>query len=405
MNSLRYRDILTALHLARAGDLARAASILRHAVHTAKPAKSAKSAKSEKKARGKFLSLSFHNEAGTRAYKVFVPDSYYGKPSPLVVMLHGCTQTPDDLAAGTRMNVLAEELTFLVAYPEQPISANLLKCWNWYNRRDQQRDCGEPSLVAGITRQVMNDYSVDPRRVYVAGVSAGGGAAAVLGETYPDLYAAIGVASGIACGIAHDAISGLAAMATGHIGDRKEHLDGLTTEQRSVPTIVFQGDRDTTVNPLNADHFAPATTSAGGEKQTHSGDARGGRAYTQTTIDDASGHRVLEQWIVHGMGHAWSGGSSAGSYTDPEGPDASWEFVRFFFSYRNPDVALPKNAVGDELPKPAPRRKTPREERLKRSTPKPMPSGQRATNGDVLSQFPIERSPFWCRPPRRWCRQ
>jgi poly(hydroxyalkanoate) depolymerase family esterase len=358
MNSLRYRNILAALHLARAGDLARAAGILRHALRSTKSTKSTKSAKSarslpDRKAKGKFLPLSFHNEAGMRAYKVYIPRSYHGKPSPLVVMLHGCTQSPDDLAAGTRMNVLAEELTFLVAYPEQPVTANLLKCWSWYNRRDQQRDHGEPSLVAGITRQVMKDYAVDPRRVYVAGVSAGGGAAAILGEVYPDVYAAIGVHSGIACGVAHDAISGLAAMKTGHGGDRLAHVEGLGAEHRAVPTIVFQGDRDTTVNPLNADHFAPAPTAAGGEKQTHSGDARGGRAYTQTTYDDASGHRVLEQWMIHGEGHAWSGGSAAGSYTDPEGPDASWEFVRFFLSCRNSDVGIPQNTVVDELPKPA----------------------------------------------------
>ena len=355
MNSLRYRDILAALQLARAGDLARACGILRHAIKSAKSAKSARPLP-DKKAQGKFLTLSFHNEAGTRAYKLFIPDSYYGKPSPLIVMLHGCMQSPDDLAAGTRMNVLAEELAFLVAYPEQPISANLLKCWNWYNRRDQQRDHGEPSLVAGITRQVIKDYAVDPRRVYVAGMSAGGGAAAVLGEVYPDLYAAIGVHSGIACGVAHDAISGLAAMATGHVGDRKEHLEGLAAEYRLVPTIVFQGDRDTTVNPLNADHFAPAIMAAVGEKQTHSGDARGGRAYTQTTIDDTSGHRALERWMIHGMGHAWSGGSSAGSYTDPEGPDASWELVRFFLSYRNSDVGM--SAVVDEVNKTARQRET-----------------------------------------------
>ena len=180
MNSLRYRNILAAVHLVRAGDFARAGCVLRHALRSKNATKSAKSPADEK-ATGIFLSLSFHNEAGTRAYKVYVPSSYHRKPSPLVVMLHGCTQSPDDLAAGTRMNALADELTFLVAYPEEPVTANLLKCWTWYNRRDQQRDRGEPSLVAGITRQVMRDYAVDPRRVYVAGVSAGGGAAAILG--------------------------------------------------------------------------------------------------------------------------------------------------------------------------------------------------------------------------------
>jgi poly(hydroxyalkanoate) depolymerase family esterase len=351
MNSLRYRNILAAVHLARAGDLVRAGRTLIHALRST----SARSAKSppDKKAKGKFLSLSFRNEAGTRAYKVFIPGSYHGRPSPLVVMLHGCTQSPDDLAAGTRMNALADELTFLVAYPEQPVTANLLKCWTWYNRRDQQRDHGEPSLVAGITRQVMKDYAVDSRRVYVAGVSAGGGAAAILGEVYPDVYAAVGVHSGIACGVAHDAISGLAAMKTGHAGGLLAHIAELGAEHRPVPTIVFQGDRDTTVNPRNADHFSAAIAAAESKKQIHAGDVRNGHSYTQTTFADAGGRTVLEQWMIHGEGHAWSGGSTAGSYTDPEGPDATWEVVRFFLSYRNSDVSIPKNTVVDDPPRPA----------------------------------------------------
>ena len=352
MNSLRYRNILAAVHLAGAGDLARAGCILRHALRSAKSAKSAKSPPAEK-TKGEFLSLSFHNEAGTRVYKVYIPSSYHGRPSPLVVMLHGCTQSPDDLAAGTRMNAMADELAFLVAYPEQPIRANLLKCWTWYNRRDQQRDRGEPSLVAGITRQVMRDYAVDPRRVYVAGVSAGGGAAAILGEVYSDVYAAVGVHSGMACGVAHDALSGLAAMKTGHAGDLLAHIAEQGAEHRPVPTIVFQGDRDTTVNPLNSDHFSAAIAAAGSNKQIHAGDVRGGHSYTQTTFADAGGHTVLEQWIVHGEGHAWSGGSTAGSYTDPEGPDATWEFVRFFLSYRNSDVGIPKSTVVDDPPQSA----------------------------------------------------
>jgi poly(hydroxyalkanoate) depolymerase family esterase len=276
---------------------------------------------------------------GSRTYKLYVPSGLHaGQPVPLIVMLHGCTQSPDDFAAGTRMNTLAEEQIFLVAYPAQPASANAQKCWNWFSPGDQERDGGEPALIAGITRQIMRDYAVDSARIYVAGLSAGGAAAAIMGAAYPDLYAAVGVHSGLACGAARDLPSAFAAMRRGGAGTLRRASSEVTASDaaQTVPTIVFHADGDTTVHPSNSDHvLAQAGTTAGNLTTTveHGEVANGGRKFTRTLYADFCGIAVLEQWIVHGGGHAWSGGSPDGSYTDPRGPDASRAMLRFFLDH------------------------------------------------------------------------
>ncbi|KQO93962.1 extracellular catalytic domain type 1 short-chain-length polyhydroxyalkanoate depolymerase [Methylorubrum extorquens] len=269
----------------------------------------------------------FSNAAGSRTYKVYVPSGYTGQALPLVVMLHGCTQSPDDFASGTRMNALAEEQTFLVAYPGQPQSANMQKCWNWFNAADQQRGSGEPSLIAGIAQDVIREFSADPKRVYVAGLSAGGAAAAIMAATYPDLFAAIGVHSGLPYGAAKDMPSAFAAM---NGGGTAQPLGA----RMSVPTIVFHGDADRTVNAANGDRIIAQAKPEGalGKVVTH-GESPGGMTYTRSVQSDPSGREVLEQWVLHGAGHAWSGGSPNGTYTDPRGPDASREMVRFFMAH------------------------------------------------------------------------
>jgi poly(hydroxyalkanoate) depolymerase family esterase len=278
---------------------------------------------------GRFDTLSFTNAAGSRSYKLYTPSAYHGQALPLIVMLHGCTQSPDDFAAGTRMNDLAEAHGCFVAYPAQSAAANMSKCWNWFSPADQRRGQGEPSLIAGITREIMRDHAVDPSHVYVAGLSAGGAAAAVMGAAYPDLYAAIGVHSGLACGAASDVSSAMAAMRQGAAST----VVGKTG--RTIPAIVFHGDKDSTVNPRNGDQVVQQILATGAGLQTtvEDGEAPGGRAYRRTLYADASGQPIIEQWVVHGGGHAWFGGSTAGSYTDPRGPDASVEMLRFFLAH------------------------------------------------------------------------
>jgi poly(hydroxyalkanoate) depolymerase family esterase len=294
---------------------------------------------------GRFVERSYTNQTGTRTYKLYIPSGYIGQEVPLVVMLHGCTQSPNDIAAGTQMTRLAEENIFLVAYPAQAQSANMNKCWNWFKASDQQRGRGEPSLVAGITRQVIDEYNVADDRVYVVGMSAGGAMAAIMAEAYPDLYAAVGIHSGLAPGAARDMPSAFAAMHQGGPAIPRQDVPtaAATGESaRIVPAIVFHGDRDKTVHPRNADrlleHYCSAQLTGSRDDASGStprgtvrqGQVPGGYAYTHATYRDAGGRAIAERWTVHGLGHAWSGGSSSGTYTDPKGPDASAEMVRFF---------------------------------------------------------------------------
>ncbi len=285
----------------------------------------------------KFISGSFGNAAGSRHYKLYVPASAGegSAPLPLVVMLHGCTQDPDDFAAGTQMNAAAEAQGCLVLYPQQSQGANSSKCWNWFNAADQQRDAGEPSIIADMTREIMAQQGVDASQVYVAGLSAGGAMAAILGVAYPDLYAGVAVHSGLPVGAATDLPSALAAMRSGASGTatRSRSANGQTF--KGIPLIVFHGDADHTVNRRNGDQVIAGTApaSAGAPRRTD-GKVPDGHAYTRTVHADAAGTPVAEHWLIHGFGHAWSGGSAAGSYTDARGPDATAEMMRFFKTHR-----------------------------------------------------------------------
>ncbi len=271
-----------------------------------------------------FDELPFATEHGLRHYKLFTPAGLTHRPAPLVVMLHGCKQNPDDFAAGTRMNELAQAQGFRVLYPAQAPRSNMQRCWNWFQPADQKRGSGEPALLAGMTRHVMQAHPVDERRVYVAGLSAGGAMATILAHEYPDLFAAVGVHSGLPQGAAHDVSTAFAAM--------KHGPRSATTQppERRVPMIVFHGDQDGTVHPVNGEHLVAGHETA----EEMPGTTPDGHSYLRTLYRDERGRLVAEHWLVHGSGHAWSGGNPEGSYTDPQGPDATREMLRFFMQQR-----------------------------------------------------------------------
>jgi poly(hydroxyalkanoate) depolymerase family esterase len=277
--------------------------------------------------KGRFEEQTYEGKVGTMGYRLYLP----ARPTaamPLIVMLHGCTQSPEDFARGTGMNALADEFGFLVAYPRQTQTANPQKCWNWFRPADQQRDHGEPALLAGLTRQIISQHAVDAGKVYVAGLSAGGAAAAIMAAEYPDLFAAVGIHSGLACGAARDLPSALAAMKRG---------GGAAGAARSyrgfVPVITFHGDQDATVHEVNSREIVAAAADAAGvplELRVEEGRSRTGTRYRRELSVDRQGVVQIEQWTIKGGGHAWSGGDRSGTYTDPRGPEASREMVRFF---------------------------------------------------------------------------
>ena len=301
---------------------------------------------------GSFRSFHYGHGVSARTYKLFVPAQVASAP-PLIVMLHGCTQSADDFAAGTRMNRLAAEHGFLVVYPEQTTAANPSKCWNWFKAPDQVRDAGEPALIAGMVREVAAGHGVDTRRIFVAGLSAGAAMAVILGETYPELFAGVGAHSGLPYRSAHDIPSAMVAMKGGRsgieslkaaAGPARPAATRPAAEPRSaltqaVPTIVFHGDRDHTVQLSNSIQIAQqarnahaATGAAALRVSTERAASAAGRAYSRSVYADGAGQTRVETWTVHGAGHAWAGGSSSGSYTDARGPDASAEMLRFFLS-------------------------------------------------------------------------
>jgi poly(hydroxyalkanoate) depolymerase family esterase len=275
-----------------------------------------------------------------RKYMLYEPASRGHVPAPLLVLLHGCKQGAAEFAAGTRMNEAAEAARVVVLYPQQSLAANLLRCWNWYALHDRSNRDGDAAVIAAMTRQVMREHDIDATRVYVAGMSAGGGMAAVLVRDYPELYAALGVHSGVPAGLAHDVYSAMRLMSNGPVPAEAEAVPAAVNGVGlDVASIVFHGDEDTVV------HFSNGVAihqGAGGSENSPSLDTRetttqprqGHRGFTRSVEYGPGGVTERELWLVHGAGHAWAGGSSEQPDTDSSGPDASREMLRFFLQHQ-----------------------------------------------------------------------
>lgn len=284
----------------------------------------------DSEAETRLQSRHFTCAAGSRDYLLYVPPLLRRRPAGLVLMLHGCGQSAADFARGTGMNALAREHHLIVAYPEQSSAYNPMHCWNWFRPQDQERGHGEPAILAGLAEELAEEFHLPRTKLFAAGLSAGGAMAAVLAEAYPDVFSAVGIHSGIATGQATDMSGALAAMR----GENGRAVNGVEHEiRRDQPrAIIFQGLSDRTVHPSNAERILAAARAgrkvSAVEKEEASSD--GNRSYKRLIVSGRKGLPLVESWTIQGSGHAWSGGRAEGSFTDPAGPDASAEMVRFF---------------------------------------------------------------------------
>jgi poly(hydroxyalkanoate) depolymerase family esterase len=299
-------------------------------------------------AQGRLLNQTYSAAAGTLSYQVYVPSTYAAaSPLPLIVALHGCTETADKFRQLTHFDQLAESKHVIVVFPEQSSQNNSSNCWNWYKTEHMKRGAGEPSLIAGVTQKVRQQYSVDPKRIYATGLSAGGAMASVVSATYPDVFAAAGVASGCEYG-ATAACAGYRGIDPETAG--RQAYEAMGAQARVMPVIIFQGDQDKTVPPVNADQLvqqwqATNDLADNGKRdgsipaapaKVDRGAVPNGRSYTVKHYADSHGKNVAQYWVVHGMDHAWSGGCSCQPFSDPTGPDASAAMYDFFMSHPAP---------------------------------------------------------------------
>ncbi|WP_233274695.1 extracellular catalytic domain type 1 short-chain-length polyhydroxyalkanoate depolymerase [Haladaptatus cibarius] len=291
-----------------------------------------------------------------RTYTKYIPTGADGSAIPLVVMLHGCTQNPDQFKDETQMNEVAERETFAVIYPDQTTSANIRECWNWFQDQHTTRGSGEAELIAGMAQDVMASHSIDDNRVFVAGLSAGAAMVPNLLVAYPDVFAAGGIHSGLVYDVAENVSQATTAMTQGGPDPQQQGTEAYQAMQSNgvtdtVPTIVFHGTEDYTVYPINGHQATEQATqtndlAADGTDddstdytpdETTNGQSES-FSYTVSEYHDSGGETVVEKWIIDGMAHAWSGGAQGGAYTAPGGPDASQQMWDFFAAHpRNGD--------------------------------------------------------------------
>ncbi|MCC5978677.1 MAG: PHB depolymerase family esterase [Salinarimonas sp.] len=277
-----------------------------------------------------YLSRTHSSSAGVRSYKLYLPSRHPEQPKGLILMLHGCSQGPDDFAVGTHMNALAEKHDFAVAYPSQVRRNNPASCWNWYNPRHQVRGKGEPAILASLTRKLMKQYDLGRENVFVAGLSAGGAMADILADIYPEIYSAAGIHSGLARGSARSVTSAMSVMRSGALS--RGIVPVAVARTLPVRRIIFQGDADGTVHPDNADRILAAAVGGDAVPLRVGKRSVRGRGYTRSDFAGSDGAVLVEFWTIAGGGHAWSGGQAPGTYTDDKGPDASRQMLRFFMT-------------------------------------------------------------------------
>jgi poly(hydroxyalkanoate) depolymerase family esterase len=294
------------------------------------------------------IKRSFSSTNGSLTYQVYVPSGYKaGTAVPLIVALHGCTESADDFRQLTRFDELADAKNAIVVFPDKSSYADSTSCWNWYKTSHMQRGSGEPALIAGVTAEVRDAYTIDPHRIYAAGLSAGGAMASVMSATYPDVFAAAGIGSGCeyAAGASCAGYRGIDPESAG-----KQAFQAMGSQKRVVPAIIFQGDADKTVPEINAEQLvqqwqatddwaddgARNASIPAAPMDSKNGTAAGGRAYSVKRYSDGHDNELIQFWVVHGMPHAWSGGCGCAAYADPAGPDESKEMYDFFMSHPAP---------------------------------------------------------------------